>query len=364
MYSSIRLNGVIYTKSNLSDFIGTADTSEENTFYTEIINFLVEWFNEDDTVLVHTSGSTGEPKPMYLRKEYMINSAKLTCSFFGLNENSTALLCMPVRYIAGKMMLVRAIVSKFSLAVVVPSSRPLQFISIPFNFIAVVPLQLYTSLDNEIDAQRFDACDTVLVGGGSISSELQQKVKPLSCKVYSSYGMTETVSHIALRKLNGEDCSEYYRTLPNVKLSISDDETLLIDAPLVASSLLKTNDLVEFNSDGEFKVLGRIDNIINSGGVKLQIEKIEEKLQNLFDFPSVITSIEDARLGNVVTLLFASPNNYKPENLREQMREVLSTYELAKYIFNVDKIPLTETKKVDRVACRRLANAIYKNDKK
>lgn len=362
MYSSILLNGVSYHKDNLRDFIVSANTSEEQDFYTDVVNFLLEWFDDTDTVLVHTSGSTGEPKPLHLQKKHMMNSAKLTCSFFDLDKDSTALLCMPVRYIAGKMMLVRAILAQLSLTVSVPSSRPLKNLTTAFDFIAVVPLQLYTSLDNELDVQKINACRFVLVGGGAISSELLTRIEPLENAVYSSYGMTETVSHIALRKLNGSDASDYYRALPNVKLSLSDEGTLLIDAPLVSNEILQTNDSVEFNALGEFKVLGRIDNIINSGGIKLQIEKIEEKLQNLFDTPYVITSVATSRLGGAVTLLLSS-NRYNLGELQDKMKEVLSTYELPKYIFYIENIPLTETKKVDRAACKALANKLYNTNK-
>ena len=359
---SIQLNGKSYDRNNLPELIASANTPSERLFYSEVSAFLEEWFNESDTVLVHTSGSTGEPKPICIRKAHMVNSAKLTCEFFGLDKNSSALLCMPVRYIAGKMMLVRAIVAQFSLLLVPPSSRPLENLTTPLDFIAVVPLQLYTSLEHSEDTEKLNRCGIILVGGGAIGSELLSKIEGLKTKVYSSYGMTETVSHIALRKLNGEHASTYYRALTNVKLSLSEDETLLIDAPLVSDAVLKTNDLVEFNSKGEFKIIGRIDNVINSGGIKLQIEKIEEKLQNLFDVPYVITSVATPRLGGAVTLLLSS-NRFRIAELQTKMKEVLSTYELPKYIFFVENIPLTETKKVDRAACKALANELYNMNK-
>ena len=362
MNLGVTLNGVFYTPQRITLFADTATNTEEKEFFTEVVSFLQEWFNSSEEVLVNTSGSTGEPKPLLLRKEHMVNSARMTCSYFNLTKGSTALLCMPVRYIAGKMMLVRAVVAQLTLKVVCPSSRPLLAIKQDFEFVAMVPLQVFTSLKHVEDIEALNRVKYLLIGGGAIDKGLLSKIENLLCSAYSSYGMTETVSHIALRKLNGPNKSAYYTPLPNVTLSQTKDGTLEVDAPYVSSQRLSTNDLVEFDALGNFVVLGRIDNIINSGGVKLQAEKIEEKLQNLFDSPYVITSAQSARLGDVVSLLIGG----EPCDLTvisQEMKGLLTKYELPKLIYFIPEIPQTETHKIDRAACRALANELYKKDK-
>lgn len=356
-YDTIRLNGSCYNASTLGTFIDTATSTDLRELYSELVEFLEHWFDGSDTIEVHTSGSTGIPKPICVRKEHMINSAKLTCEFFHLSAVSNLLLCMPIKYIAGRMMLVRALVSGASLWVEIPSGRPFRVCSQKIDFVALVPLQLYNSLVYKEDRERLLAVKQVLIGGGAISPELTEALQTLPNQCYASYGMTETVSHIALRCLNGKDKSDWYKPLNQVKIDQLPSGALVIEAPLVSEGILKTNDVVVLGDAG-FKIIGRLDNIINSGGVKLQIEQIEEKLNHLINGPFAITYRSDAKLGAAVVLLIADDRGNLPAH--EALKACLSVYEIPKNIYAVEAIPKTETGKIKRDACHVLAEQLYK----
>ena len=245
--------------------------------------FLYDWFDGSDFVTVSTSGSTGKPKKIQLKKEFMVNSAKSTGDFFELNKATTAFLCLPVQYIAGKMMLVRAMVLGWNLDVVEANSFPLKGIEKSYDFSAMVPLQLYNSLEN------IDKVSKLLVGGGIVSNELRLKILDLPTKIFATYGMTETITHIAIKPLNkaslqgGTTWQSFnnYITLPNIQIAIDKRNCLVIKAPKVSKNKIITNDLVEIISKNQFRWLGRVDHIINSGGIKLIPEQIEEKLSKI-----------------------------------------------------------------------------------
>lgn len=354
----IKLNGVTYTPSTIAHFASTATDDKSEAMYHEVIDFLNQWYDDNDVVMVRTSGSTGVPKLLAVKKIHMYNSARLTCSFFSIEEHSNALLCMPAHYIAGKMMLVRAMVSRCNLWVIAPCGNPFKSFSKPLDFLPIVPLQLFNTLQHEEEVERLLKVSKIMIGGGAIDSEIEKQLNGLTNEFYSSYGMTETVSHIAIRRLNGKGKSEWYTPLPQVEVSKTIDGGLCVHAPLVCDKKLMTNDIIELMSDGRFRIIGRMDNIINSGGVKLQIELIETKLKSFIKLPFAITYRSDARLGSAVTLLIANSDSTKVPTL-EQLKQQLPPYEVPQSIYLVDKIPTTETGKTKRQDCQELAEACY-----
>jgi o-succinylbenzoate synthase len=302
---------------------------------------------------VTTSGSTGVPRLLHVKQEQMIRSARLTCSFLGLQKGDKALLCMPLQYIGAKMMVVRTIVAGLELIVCPPSGRPLKDVDIPFRFAAMVPLQVYNSLQTPVERERLKRIEILIIGSSVIDPTLEKELRDFPNAVYATYGMTETLSHIALRRLNGKDASDYYRPLPTVKLSLSDDGVLMIEAPLVCDTPLVTNDIVELLPDGRFRMLGRKDNCINSGGIKLQIETLEEKLRPIMPVPFAITSAPDPQLGETVVLLIEK-GGCSLEQLRRKIASVLSKYEYPRHIREVTAIPLAGNGKINRFACKKL----------
>ena len=323
--------------------------------------FLEEWNNPSPYVHVQTSGSTGTPKPMLVEKQRMLNSARITCDFLGLREGDTALLCMSLDYIAGKMMVVRSIERGLKLTTVAPSGHPLSnnyqlsIVNYQLSFAAMVPMQVYNSLQVPEEKERLMQIRHLIIGGGAIDDALAVALTTFPNHVWSTYGMTETLSHIALRRLNGPDASEWYTPFPSVKVSLNEDRCLVIDAPLVCPSRLVTNDIAELSSgtdpEVKFRILGRKDNVICSGGIKIQIETVERQLRPHLQAPFLITKRPDAKFGEAVVLL---TEGTVPE-AQEVCERILPKYHQPRVYLHVDQIPLTATGKPARQQAEQLA---------
>ena len=317
--------------------------------------FLEEWNNASETVLVHTSGTTGEPKPMQVEKRRMLASARITCDFLGLHEGDTALLCMSLDYIAGKMMVVRAVERRLRLISVEPSGHPISnqnfsFLishsSFPLDFAAMVPMQVYNSLQVPEERERLMQIRHLIIGGGAIDEALAAELKSFPNAVWSTYGMTETLSHIALRRLNGPDASEWYTPFDSVHLSLSEEGCLIIDAPEVCPEPLVTNDIAEFSTlnSQRFRILGRKDNVICSGGIKIQAEEVERLLRPHLHQSYMISKRPDEKFGEIVVLL--TEGNL--DKARTVCQRVLPKYYQPRSYIHIDQIPMTETGKLKR----------------
>ena len=329
----------------------------------ELEAFLAEWHNDSPTVLVHTSGSTGKPKPMLVEKRRMQASARITCRFLGLHEGDTALLCMPLDYIAGKMMVVRALTCGLQLVSVPPSSHPLSTAHLSIlpsriDFAAMVPLQVWNSLQVPEERHRLMHIRHLIIGGGAIDQALASQLADFPHQVWSTYGMTETLSHIALRRLNGPEASDWYTPFDGVTLSLTDEGCLVINAPAVHEGPLVTNDIAELSppatadSPRRFRILGRKDNVVCSGGIKIQIEEVERLLRPHLHVPYMITKAPDEKLGEQVVLLTESKT---VGDVLALCRLHLPKYWVPRRILSVDRLPLTETGKPARHEAERMA---------
>ena len=318
--------------------------------------FIEEWNNESAYVEVKTSGSTGEPKRMLVEKRRMLNSARITCDFLGLKPGDTALLCMSTDYIAGKMMVVRSIERGLKLIEVEPCGHPLAKVQcskfnaqsskfkVQWSFAAMVPMQVYNSLQVPEEKERLMAIRHLIIGGGAIDEAMEAELRTFPNAVWSTYGMTETLSHIALRRISGPEASEWYTPFDTVKLSTTEEGCLVIDAPEVCAQTLVTNDIVELQPDGRFRIRGRKDNVICSGGIKIQIEKVEQTLKPYMPAPFVISKRKDEKFGEAVVLL-TEGDIAEAQKVCEQ---VLPKYHQPKTYLHIDKIPITETGKPAR----------------
>lgn len=328
----------------------------------DLETFLAEWRNDSDRLLVHTSGSTGKPKPLWVEKRRMEASARITCRFLGLHEGDTALLCLPLDYIAGKMMVVRALTCGLRLINVEPSLHPLSTThcatgpaSPGLALAAMVPLQVWHTLQVPQERERLRQVRHLIIGGGGIDESMELALQDFPHAVWSTYGMTETLSHIALRRLNGPDRSLYYTPFDGVGVRLSDDGCLVIDAPAVCSQTLTTNDRAELAPDGRrFRILGRKDNVVCSGGLKMQIEEIERKLRRHIGVPFLITKRRDAALGEAVVMLIEDSDTERYASL---CRVILPKHERPKTIIAVEHLPMTATGKPARSMAEQLANA-------
>ena len=325
---------------------------------TSLDDFLSEWQNDSPYVHVQTSGSTGAPKPMLVEKRRMLASARITCDFLHLQPGDTALLCMSLDYIAGKMMVVRSFERGLKLIEVEPSGHPLSTIrsALPLgsaknyklDFAAMVPLQVYNSLQVPEERERLMQIRHLIIGGGAIDDEMAAQLKSFPHAVWSTYGMTETLSHIALRRLSGPEASEWYTPFPSVKVSLSDEGCLVIDAPEVCSERLITNDIADLSlgpgPSDRFRILGRKDNVICSGGIKIQAEELERQLRPHLRVPYLISKRPDAKFGEVVVLLTEG----SVDEARQVCERVLPKFHQPRAYMHVDQIPLTATGKPQR----------------
>jgi len=352
----ITISGITYSRDEIlrnppAGFAG------ETPFHHQLYLFLKEWFSPSSTIRLHTSGSTGVPKEITVRKEQMLQSARMTCDFFQLKEGDRALLCLPVSYIAGKMMVVRAISAGLDLYPVEPSGYPLAGGAEQYDFAAMVPLQVYNALQTADGRQRLTQINKLIIGGGALDAQLEAALSDFSNTIYATYGMTETVSHIALRSLSGRGAAQYYTSLPGVTLSLSDEQTLIIDAPRVADAPVVTNDIAEIRADGTFRILGRKDNVINTGGIKVQTEEVEQILRPHLTGNFAITSLPHPKLGEAIVLLIEPAAD--PDAVRETVRKLLPRYQQPLHILTVKAIPQTGSGKTDRAATRKLAGELH-----
>lgn len=348
-------------------------------------DFFSEWNNDSDRVLVHTSGSTGKPKPMMVEKKRMLNSARITCDFLGLKPGDSALLCMSLDYIAGKMVVVRSIERHLHLISVSPSGHPLKDIDLKgvngkdvngeITFAAMVPMQVYNTLQVPEERERLTHIRHLIIGGGAIDASLEKELQALpgNIAIWSTYGMTETLSHIALRRINGDEASEWYQPFDSVKISQTEEGCLVIDAPLVCAETLVTNDIVEIESyiynkvenhnkveKTRFRIKGRKDNVICSGGIKIQIEEVEEFLKPHLEKPFMLAKKKDEKFGEIAVLLTEDEDlkkveatirrllSGKSDNSNKSSESKSHKYWIPREYLHVDHLPLTETGKPKR----------------
>lgn len=359
-HSAFKLQGKSFnSKEELIDF------SKEIS--AEVTEFLMDWYNNKSFIEVKTSGSTGISKIVQLQKAHMINSAKATGEYFDLPEKTTVLLCMSPNYIAGKMMLVRAITLGWHLDIVEPALNPLKNLKKQYDFSAMVPMQLHNSLGEIYKIKK------LIVGGGAVSNELLGKIQNAKSEIFATYGMTETITHIAVKKLNvissavekSKGVESHYKTLPNIKISVDERGCLVIEAPTISKKNVITNDLVEFISEKEFKWLGRIDNVINSGGIKLIPEQIEEKIARIIESRFFVAGKHDEILGEKLILVIEEAMIEELKNSRniDLLKEIKNTklfskYEIPKEIYFLENFMETETKKLDRRKTLALCNFV------
>lgn len=337
--------------------------------------FLDTWHSPSETLLVHTSGSTGTPKPMLVEKRRMLNSAKITCDFLGLKPGDAALLCMSLDYIAGKMMVVRSLERGLKLISVKPSGHPLSAESLKnandaawkqgITFAAMVPMQVYNTLQVPEERERLTHIKHLIIGGGAIDSALEAELRSLSgdIAIWSTYGMTETLSHIALRRINGKEASEWYQPFDSVKVSQTEEGCLVIDAPLVCKQPLVTNDIVEIQpyiynkvcAEGvRFRIKGRKDNVICSGGIKIQIEEVENLLNPHLQKPFMLAKKKDEKFGEIAVLLTEDGDLKKVEaTVRRLLSDNSKKYWIPREYIHVESLPLTETGKPKRACLLR-----------
>lgn len=345
------LNGKKFSVEQLAAVQISTFTEFEKT----TVAFCQAWLAGQEEFPLQTSGSTGTPKKIILRREQMEASARQTIHALHLHANMTSLVCLDTKYIAGQMMLVRSLIAGMNMVATEPSSNPLLSINNqPIDFVALVPYQLEKILNET--PQLLDAVAFGIIGGATVSHSLKEKIKNSSCALYATYGMTETISHIALQRLNGMNASDFFQAFNAIHLRLDERGCLCIHADYLGDEII-TNDLIEFLGPNQFRWLGRIDNVINTGGIKVIPERIENALEKVFQELKIssrffIAGIAHKSLGAQVTLFVEGIELEKSiqENILSKASAELTKFEIPREIRFVPKFTETATGKVNRAA--------------
>lgn len=354
-FHGLLLNNKIYTINDLNVLCdGIINDNSVPQWEKNIYSFILDWIDDRDYIEQKSSGTTGKPKTLKIPKESMMLSAKNTCTLFDIHFGQTALLCLPIEYIAGKMMIVRALVGGLNLLYTEPTSMPdLSGFGV-IDFCAMVPLQTYNSLNSVETLRRIKK---LIVGGAEIRDELEVMLRDLTNEVYATYGMAETCSHVATRRISGTAYERFYNAIPGVKFSADDRSCLIINADFLNSEVI-TNDVVDLIDEKTFRWIGRYDNLINSGGIKIVPEEIETIISKATGLDCAIMGIPDEKLGEkVILILEKGGSETTEEEIQALLESELPKRFQPKEILFIEELPRNHAFKVNR---RMLADQIKK----
>ncbi len=348
----IRMNGKRFSIENQEE-MSELINCESDELVKQVLLFFKEWISEQNSIRLKTSGTTGKPKTISVSKQSMIESAKMTAKALGLRQGMKALLCLSSDFVAGKMMIVRAMQLEMELITTNVSANPIENLNQKIDFAAMVPLQLSKILQQT--PKKLSLIKKLIIGGSAIDSQLEEALQSIESQCFHTYGMTETLSHIALRKLNGEDRTDWFTPLGGIQISLDDRACLCILAPFVQETLIITNDLAEIDLKGRFKILGRTDDVIVSAGKKIHPEDVERKIKHLFHKHFIISSVKDDYSSESVVLYVEEKFGIKALfNLWENLIQSLEPHEIPRKIIQIEQIPFLESGKLDRKCCREM----------
>jgi O-succinylbenzoic acid--CoA ligase len=360
MTLQISVNGYLFNVTNLQHLASTYSTEFEKS----LINLILRWQGSEQNFSLTTSGSTGAPKPITITRNQLQASAKLTIEALDLKPTETSLICLDTRYIAGQMMVIRSLENNMNMIAVEPSADPLQTIpaSQKIDFAALVPYQLQAILQSTESTQKLNLIRNVIIGGATLDDKVKSKLQSLQCNIYSTYGMTETITHIALQRLNGVDKQNYFQTLKGISIDQDERQCLVIEAAHFTEKII-TNDIVQLLDYNKFIWLGRYDNVINSGGIKIIPEKIEPIIAQVFEALNLhhrffVTGLPNEKLGNKVVLLVEGKITIAAREIIKMLAQNLSKYEVPKEIYFISRFYETETQKINRIKTLNLINKI------
>ena len=336
-------------KANLVEF--------EDIYLQESIAFCRKWLQGDEAFEVQTSGSTGNPKLIRPTRQELEASLKMSQKFFNWKGGEKALVCLHTQYIAGKMMLLRGLEFNWTMYLQKPNNNPLEKFDNSIDFVAFIPLQIQNILENcPNKLGLFTSQGNIIIGGAAMSLTLEEKIRQIATpKIFQTYGMTETLSHIALRRLNGEFFQENFMPLDNVGVRLDDRDCLCLTSPSTSFLEIATNDIAEIAKNGSFRILGRVDNVINSGGVKIQLEEVESNIEKIFEQMKLqrrfyCVGKTDEYWGQILILCIEGellPVDVE-ENLYNNFRMLPEKYHIPKKIIYQSKFSETETGKIKR----------------
>lgn len=332
------------------------EAAPDHPYFLRAYEFMSSWLDGQTQFTLHTSGSTGTPKDILIARSQLSSSALMTGAALDLPAGTKALVCLNVSYIAGVMMLVRGLELGWELSIIEPVSNPLMDMDwdVSFDFVSMVPLQLAACLTNEKTKNHVNNLGKILLGGAPVDVSLQKQINELDVPVYQSYGMTETVSHVALKKLNFPVKEDDYTVLPDIAFGLDERGCLFLSGAVTNGEKIQTNDLVDITSETTFNWLGRIDNVINSGGVKIVLDKVDEVVAEVFyelrynnNFFSWYET--DEKLGQKLILIVQETDHpVSATVILDEIRKRISAYETPKHVYFAVEFIKTPTDKIDK----------------
>lgn len=346
-FSGIILKDKLYSSEDLVPFCKNKLNDEEvPEWEAKIYQFIIDFLDDKDYIEQQSSGTTGAPKKLHLSKEAMIASAKATIAKLDLKWTDKALLCLPIDYIAGKMMVVRSLVAGLNLFWEEPSSMPSLSKYGKMEFCAMVPLQVYNSFSNY---EFFRNIKNLIIGGSELRSEIMAMFRDIKNNAYETYGMAETCSHIAMRKISGDKPDKYFETLPGVEISTDDRGCLVVTVDYLDEAVI-TNDVVDLIDDKHFIWKARIDNLINTGGIKVKPEELEANISIIIDEECAVIGMDDDKLGQKIVLVVEGEKQQSDEELKAMLKSNLEDHLVPKQIAFVAELPRNASFKIDRHA--------------
>jgi O-succinylbenzoic acid--CoA ligase len=347
----LRLNGRSFTREQI---LARELPDNPADFGGQLLSILQRWLSDEPTFELTTSGSTGAPRPISFRREQMVASARATNARLGFTSGMAGLLCLPPAFVAGMMMCVRCLEAGAIIIAVEPSGDPLQTLdrSDAIDLAAMTPMQVHGVMAGA-HPERLKQIRKLLIGGAAVDEPLKKKVGEITTECYATFGMTETLTHIALQPLNGPDASEVFTALPNVRLSLDSRGCLVIEAPYLDQPVI-THDLADLVSPSTFRWKGRHDLVINSGGIKLNPEVLEGKLASILGEAGIerrflVGPMPDSQLGEAVWLWIEGPEaGIDRGRLMNELRRGMDRYSAPKGISFISRFAETPTGKIAR----------------
>lgn len=349
---SLTIHNHTYSQHSLTELCDSKISHGETPAWEkEVYGFILQWLDDSDTIIQYSSGTTGKSKLIRLHKMAMIRSAESTCRFFQLIRGQNAALCLPMEYIAGKMMVVRSIVCGLNLYLTEPRSKPDFHDMERIDFCAMVPFQVINTWSS---SENLPAIRILIIGGAEISGELEKLVKDVPVEVYATYGMAETCSHIALRRINGQNPEKSYKALPGIKLETDRRNCLVIYAPYLPAPVI-TNDQVHLEGNGRFRWIGRFDNLINSGGIKVVPEEVESALADKTGIEFALIGLPDPQLGQRLVLVTEKKKEtFSDDEIRTELALFIPARLMPKAIIRIENFPRNASFKIDRLELAKL----------
>lgn len=338
-----------YMNQEFFPFESNVSKDSYDDFVNQCVEIIQKWQSKQNIFKLHTSGSTGIAKEIEFTREQIQTSAELTLKSFNLKKGGNFLVCLSPLHVAGFMMIVRAMVNQSNIIFVEPSKNPLQNLAFEdkINFAAFIPYQLQAILDNK----KLDKIEKMIIGGGQISKKLLQSIQQVEPEIYHTYGMTETLTHVAIKRLNGQNPDDYFKALNGIDFKVDESGCLMVNSPICPENYLKTNDIVELIDSKSFKWIGRKDNVINSAGIKINLDQLENKIrssiQNEINF--FLYGKSDGEYGQKLCMAIENPSNKSLEDVKTELKNKLFKYEIPKEIIIIDKFEMTSLGKIDKI---------------